>query len=130
MKLLYTILGSISLALGIIGIFLPVLPTTPFLLLTATLYFRSSPKLYAWLIHHKKLGPYIQSFRENKALTLKTKMISIGLTWLTILYCVLFILSGPWLKTLLLLIASGVTIYILSFKTLKEKIKQKQEKEI
>ena len=69
MKTVCIILGTVSLALGIIGIFLPLLPTTPFLLLTAALYFRGSPRLYQWLLNHKCLGPYIRSFRENKAST-------------------------------------------------------------
>ena len=68
MKTVCIILGTVSLALGIIGIFLPLLPTTPFLLLTAALYFRGSPRLYQWLLNHKCLGPYIRSFRENKAI--------------------------------------------------------------
>lgn len=71
MKTVCIILGTVSLALGIIGIFLPLLPTTPFLLLTAALYFRGSPRLYQWLLNHKCLGPYIRSFRENKAIPLQ-----------------------------------------------------------
>ena len=70
MKTLYIALGTLSLALGILGIFLPLLPTTPFLLLTAALYFKSSPRLYNWLLNHKHLGPYIRNFRENKAIHL------------------------------------------------------------
>ena len=69
MKILYTIVGTTSLILGIIGIFLPLLPTTPFLLLTAAMYFRSSPRLYYWLIQQKYLGSYIRNFREHKAIT-------------------------------------------------------------
>lgn len=73
MKTLYIALGTLSLALGILGIFLPLLPTTPFLLLTAALYFKSSPRLYNWLLNHKHLGPYIRNFRENKAIPLRAK---------------------------------------------------------
>ena len=68
MKILYTIVGTTSLILGIIGIFLPLLPTTPFLLLTAAMYFRSSPRWYHWLIQQKYLGSYIRNFREPKLL--------------------------------------------------------------
>ena len=92
MKTLYIALGTLSLALGILGIFLPLLPTTPFLLLTAALYFKSSPRLYNWLLNHKHLGPYIRNFRENKAIPLRAKIISISLMWITMLYCVFFII--------------------------------------
>lgn len=119
MKALYILLGSLSLVLGIIGIFLPLLPTTPFLLLTAALYVRSSPRLYNWLLRQKHLGPYIRNFREHKAIPLKAKIISVSLIWITILYCVIFLLPYWWLKVLLLLIAAGTSYHILSFKTLK-----------
>ena len=115
MKTLYIALGTLSLALGILGIFLPLLPTTPFLLLTAALYFKSSPRLY----NHKHLGPYIRNFRENKAIPLRAKIISISLMWITMLYCVFFIVPYIWVKVMLLIIAAGVTYHILSFKTLK-----------
>lgn len=88
MKTVCIILGTVSLALGIIGIFLPLLPTTPFLLLTAALYFRGSPRLYQWLLNHKCLGPYIRSFRENKAIPLRAKIISLLLMWGTMVYCI------------------------------------------
>ena len=110
---------TLSLALGILGIFLPLLPTTPFLLLTAALYFKSSPRLYNWLLSHKHLGPYIRNFRENKAIPLRAKIISISLMWITMLYCVFFIVPYIWVKVILLIIAAGVTYHILSFKTLK-----------
>ena len=95
MKTLYIVIGTISLALGILGIFLPLLPTTPFLLLTAALYFKGSSRLYNWLLNHRYFGPYIRNYRENKVIPL------------------------IWVKILLGLIAAGVTYHILSFKTLK-----------
>lgn len=119
MKTLYIALGTLSLVLGILGIFLPLLPTTPFLLLTATLYFKSSPRLYDWLLNQRRLGPYIRSFREHKAIPLRAKVISVSLMWATMLYCVLFLIPYIWIKGLLLAIAAGVTYHILSFKTLK-----------
>lgn len=119
MKTLYIVLGSISLALGILGIFLPLLPTTPFLLLTAALYFKGSPRLYNWLLNHRHFGPYIRNFRENKAIPLRAKIISLVLMWGTMLYCIFCLIPFIWVKILLGLIAAGVTYHILSFKTLK-----------
>ena len=121
MKTLYIVLGSISLGLGILGIFLPLLPTTPFLLLTAALYFKGSPRLYNWLLNHRHFGPYIRNFRENKAIPLRAKIISLVLMWGTMLYCVFAPLSGWWwAQVALLAVAVGVTWHILSFATLKK----------
>ena len=114
------VLGLISLALGILGIFLPILPTTPFLLLSAALFMRSSDKLYRWLMNHPQLGPYVRNFREHKALPLRVKIISVTLLWGTLLWCA-FGVAGHWALSLLFLsIATGVTIYLLHFKTLRD----------
>ena len=119
MKYILIILGSICLALGVIGIFLPLLPTTPFLLLAAALYVRSSEKLYQWLIHQKYLGTYIRNFREHRALPLRAKVISISMVWITLIYCALMISDEIWLKIFFLILAITVTWHILSYKTLK-----------
>lgn len=119
MKTFYILLGTLSLALGILGIFLPLLPTTPFLLLTAALYFKGSPRLYQWLLTHKYFGPYIRNFRENKAIPLRAKVVSLLLMWGTMLYCIFFLIPLLWVNIALFLIAAGVTYHILSFKTLK-----------
>ena len=119
MKYLLIILGSICMSLGVIGIFLPLLPTTPFLLLSAALYVRSSDKLYQWLIHQKYLGEYIRNFREHKAIPLRAKIISITMVWITLTYCALAIADEVWLKAIFLVLAISVTWHILSYKTLK-----------
>lgn len=121
MRTICIILGTLFLALGIIGIFVPLLPTTPFLLLTAALYFKGSPRLYQWLLSHKYLGPYIKNYRENKAIPLRAKVISLLLMWGTMIYCIFFLIPLPWVKILLFLVATGVSLHILSFKTLKDK---------
>lgn len=119
MKIMLIVLGSIALVLGIIGIFLPLLPTTPFLLLAAALYFRSSPRLYDWLLSQKRLGPYIRNFREHKAIPLRAKTISVSMVWLTLLYCAYILHEQPWLSILMIVIAIGITWHILSYKTLR-----------
>lgn len=119
MKYIYIALGSVSLALGIIGIFVPLLPTTPFLLLTAALYFRGSPRLYDWLLSRRRLGPYIRNFREHKAIPLRAKIVSVSLIWGTILYCIIYVIPVFWVKLLLLVIAFGTSFHILSYRTLK-----------
>ena len=118
-KFFFVALGILSLALGIVGIFLPLLPTTPFLLLSAMLFAHSSKRLYDWLLNHKHLGAYIRNFREHKAISLKAKIISISLLWLSMGYSILFVVHLWWVKLLLLAIAIGVSLHILSYKTLK-----------
>jgi uncharacterized membrane protein YbaN (DUF454 family) len=120
MKAILIILGSVSLVLGIIGIFVPLLPTTPFLLLSAAAYCKSSERLYNRLLNHKYLGPYIRNFRENKAIPLRAKILSIMLLWGTIGYCILFMNLPVWVRVVLGCIAIGVAWHILSFKTLKK----------
>ena len=118
-KYLLVLLGSLSLVLGVSGIFLPVLPTTPFLLLSAALYMRSSARLYNWLLSHKHLGPYIKNFREHKAIPLKVKIVSVTMVWLTLLYCAAFVAWVWWMSVLFIAIAIGVTVHILHYRTLK-----------
>ena len=119
MKYLLIFLGSLSLALGVIGIILPVLPTTPFLLLAAALYVRSSEKLYQWLINQKYLGSYIRNFREHKAIPLHAKIISISMIWITLTYCSITVSEQIWVKALFLILAAAITWHILTYKTLK-----------
>ena len=119
MKFLFAFLGSVSLVLGIMGVFLPVLPTTPFLLLAAAMYMRSSQRLYDWLMSHKHLGAYIRNFREHKALPLRVKVVSVTMVWATLLYCAIFVAKEWWMSAIFIAIATGVTIHILSFKTQK-----------
>ena len=120
LKYLYIAAGTLSLILGVVGIFVPLLPTTPFLLLTAALYFKSSPRLYDWLLRNRYLGIYIRNFREYKAIPLRAKIVSVVLLWATIGYCVLAVVEALWLRLLLAAIAVGVTIHIWSYKTLRK----------
>jgi uncharacterized membrane protein YbaN (DUF454 family) len=118
MKIVLTTLGVLSLALGILGAFLPLLPATPFVLLAAYLFARSSPKLNAWILNHKIFGKIIYDYRVEKAITLHAKVISITMLWVSILSSVILALNGKlWLQILLICIAIGVTIHIVRFKT-------------
>ena len=116
-KVFYIALGSISLALGTLGIFLPLLPTTPFYLLTAWAYMKGSEKLYRKVMSNKFFGTIVRDFRENKVIPLKTKVFSVSLLWVTILSSAFFFVSVLWVRILLIAIAIGVTIHIISYKT-------------
>ena len=121
MKTLLIFIASICLGLGIVGIFVPLLPTTPFLLLSAGLYAKSSEKLYNWLLNHKILGNYIKSFREDKAISLHIKIIAISTIWLSLGYSIFFVVNNKWyLQVILAVIALGVSFHILSYKTKKK----------
>ncbi|MBN2035675.1 MAG: YbaN family protein [Chitinispirillaceae bacterium] len=110
--------GVLFLALGIIGVFLPVLPTTPFLLLAAACFFRGSDRFYHWLLHHKLFGSYIRNYRKYHAVTIRAKTISILALWLVISLSVYAVRSMLWLQITLLAIAVGVSVYLVSMRTL------------
>ena len=115
------IAGTIFLGIGIIGIFLPILPTTPFLLLAAACYVRSSKRFYDWIVNNKWIGTYIKNYREGRGVPLKVKVFTISLLWITILASVFFIISNFLIEIILIMIAIGVTIHILTIKTFKKK---------
>ncbi len=119
-KWLLIILGSFFVALGIIGIFIPLLPTTPFLLLASACYIRSSERLYNWLINNRFLGIYLRNYIENKAIPLKIKLITISILWLTIGYSIIFVIHVFLVKFILILIAIGVSIHIGIMRTYKK----------
>lgn len=93
------------------------MPTTPFLLLSSYLYFRSSKKVYDWLINSKYIGKYIRNYQENNGIPLKIKIITIIFLWSTISFTSIFFVDKKSLRFVLILIALGVTIHLLKFKT-------------
>jgi len=112
--------GSFFLGLGIIGIVIPLLPTTPFLLLAAACYARSSKRFYNWLLNNKLFGSYIRNYRDGKGIPLKVKLLSILFLWLTIGITTYFFVNLFLVRIILIIIAIGVTIHVLTIKTLKE----------
>lgn len=117
-KLLITI-GTISVILGIIGIALPVFPTTPFLLIAAVCYMKSSTKFYNWLINHKILGKYVKNYIEKRGLPLKTKITSISFFWIGTGTSTLIFAPFLWVKISIFTLLVLATIYILTLKTVK-----------
>jgi len=119
-RYLLIITGTIFLGLGIIGIFLPLFPTTPFLLLAAACYARGSKRFYNWLLTNRWFGNYIKNYRERKGIPLKIKVLAISFLWLAIAYSVIFVVHILLVRIILILIPIGVTIHILSIKTLRQ----------
>lgn len=121
-KIILFIAGNIFLSLGIIGIFLPVLPTTPFLLLSAACYMKSSEKMYTWLINHRILGLYVRSYIKYKAISRRAKITSISLLWVVMISTIIFFITIFWIRILLLFIAIGVTLYLVQITTLTKEM--------
>ena len=119
LNIILTILGLLSLGLGILGAFLPVLPTTPLLLLSAALFLRGNRRLYDWLMNHPKLGPYLTNFMKHKAIPLRIKVVAVTTLWLTLLYCAVFVAEHWAFRAFFIVLAIAITIHILSYKTLK-----------
>jgi uncharacterized membrane protein YbaN (DUF454 family) len=124
-KWILLLLGIFFLVLAMIGIFIPLLPTTPLLLLSAACFIRSSDRLYRWLINQKIFGKYIRNYREHKAVSLRTKIVGLLFLWGTISYAIFMVSQNIYLDIFLLLIAIGVSIHHLLLKTLpKERMSQ------
>lgn len=112
------IAGTIFLGFGALGIFLPLLPATPFFLLAAAFYVRGSKRLYSWLINNKWFGSYIKNYKEKKEIPLKIKVLSIFMLWLTIIISIVFFTFATFVRIFLVLIAIVVTLHIVKIKTL------------
>jgi uncharacterized membrane protein YbaN (DUF454 family) len=111
--------GSLFVGLAVLGIFLPLLPTTPFLLLAAACYVRSSRRFYNWLLNNRWFGNYIKNYREKKGVPLRVKLLSISLLWITILFSAAFVVDILLVRIILILIASCVTVHIFRIRTLR-----------
>lgn len=104
-------LGCLSVALGVLGLFLPILPTTPFMLLAAGCFARSSERFYCWITSHHRYGPMIADYLAGKGLSLRVKLLAISLLWLSILFGVFWV-AFVWAKLAMLLTAVAVTVYL------------------
>ena len=117
-------LGHLSVALGVIGIALPLLPTTPFLLLAAWCYSKSSEKFHTWLLTNRWFGEYIRNYKEGKGIPQKTKILALSFLWTTILLSAFLVLDSWPLRGLLLFIASAVSWHILRLPTMKSEVEK------
>ena len=112
LKALLVLAGTICVALGVIGIFLPLMPTTVFLLLAAACYARSSERFYQRLISHRYLGVYIRNSREGRGMRRRDKVVTLALLWVSIGVTLIFSVHAIWLRLLLGAIAVGVTVHV------------------
>lgn len=119
-RILFIALGCLCVGLGALGAVLPVLPTTPFLLLALWLFMHSSPELTRWLLTNRFCGEYLENYRRGRGIPLKVKVFILCFLWITICYSAFFVVGVLWLRLLLLGIAVAVTYHIVTFKTLRK----------
>ena len=129
-RLLFVILGTIFLVVGIVGILVPVLPTTPFLLLAASFYARGSRKFHNWLLNNRILGAYLKHYVNGKGISLRVKLLTILLLWSAISFTVAFVIDELVVRIILILVAIGVSVHITLIKAnKKEKISPGKERD-
>lgn len=116
-NILLIIAGSLSLALAMIGLILPVLPTTPFLILTAFCFLRSSKQMHNWLINHKVFGSYIHNYVTYRAVEKKTKVIALVFLWISLILSILLV-DNLIVRLVLLVVGLAVTTHIAVLKTI------------
>lgn len=110
--------GSISLGIGIIGIVVPLLPTTPFLILAAYCYSKGSRRLYNKLLSNKLVGSYLRNYLEGKAMSFKAKIWSISILWGVIRCTAAFVTDSQLVRIILFVVASGVTVHVALLKVI------------
>ncbi len=120
-RILLMLGGLMAVFLGILGIFLPILPTTPFFLLAASLFLRSSQRLYRWLLTHRLFGQYIHNYIHYKAISKGVKVFTLVLLWSTISISIYMMSEILWVQILLLVVAVAVSIHILMLRSMPRK---------
>jgi hypothetical protein len=114
-------LGTIFLALGAIGVVVPGLPTTPFLLLAAAFYVRSSERLYSWLLNHKVFGKIVRDFRETRSISIRTKLISTGTMWAMIVISICLFIDNLAVEITISALGAVGTVVLLLIPTTKSR---------
>ncbi len=117
-KILLNIIGILAVVLAILGIFLPLLPTTPFLLLASACFVRGSERLHGWLLTNRLFGEYLRNIEEKRGIPLKGKVMTLILLWASLTFSI-YTVRPLLLKGMLVAIGLGVSAWILRMKTLK-----------
>ena len=121
-KALLIFTGTVCVALGVLGMFLPLVPTTVFLLMAAYCYSRSSERFHTWLLNNRLLGSYISNYKSGKGISMRQKISTITVLWASIGFSIWILSAGFWLTLLLLAIAIGVTVHLLWIKTYRPEV--------
>lgn len=116
-KAILIFVGTVCVGLGVLGMFLPLMPTTVFLLLAAYCYSRSSERFHNWLLTNRYLGKYISSYKSGKGISVRQKISTIAVLWFSIGVSIWFLAASFWPTLLLAAVAIGVTVHLLWIKT-------------
>ena len=119
-KVLLNTVGTVSLVLGVLGVFLPLLPATPFLLLASACYVRGSERLHRWLMGNRLLGGYIRNFQQGRGIPLRAKVVTIALLWASLLYSI-YRIDVLLVDIVLCAMGATTTTLTLRMKTLRER---------
>jgi uncharacterized membrane protein YbaN (DUF454 family) len=111
MKIVLVTLGCLFMVLAVLGVFLPLLPTTPFLLLASACFARSSDKLHNWLRTHGRFGRYLRDYEDGRGIPLRAKVLAMVMMWPSMSYS-MYKVPFVSLKVMLFLVACGVTVYL------------------
>ncbi|WGM88946.1 MAG: YbaN family protein [Candidatus Bathyarchaeota archaeon] len=114
---LFFVAGTITLVIGAIGIVLPILPTTPFLLLSLACYLRSSERMSQWMLNNKYFGKYIRNYKDGKGIPLKTKLFAITVLWITITLSAVVFVPILVVQIILFIVATAVTVHLVKLPT-------------
>ena len=115
MKIVLNLIGCLAVALGVLGIFLPLLPTTPFLLLASACFARGSTRLHNWLQTNRVFGKYLRDYENGKGIPLRGKIWILIFMWTSMSYSIWRLHDRLALQILVALIGTGVTIYLTRF---------------
>jgi uncharacterized membrane protein YbaN (DUF454 family) len=118
-KGLFVVAGTVSLGLGFVGIVLPVLPTTPFLLLSAACYYKGSERLHRWMLNNRLFGDYLRNYKKGNGIQPRTKIFTLILLWSVISFSALFMLNNVIIQIILFATAIGVSIHIIALPNLR-----------
>lgn len=110
-------IGWLSIAAAVVGLFLPLAPSVPFLLLAVFCFSKSSERFHSWLVEHKHLGPMIRDYLLHGGIPLRGKVVAIGMIWISFPLSACFFVEMFWLRVLLLSIAAAVTVYLVLMPT-------------
>lgn len=119
-RILFIVFGTLFLIIGAIGVFIPVLPTTPFLLLAAACYLRGSERLHRWMINNSVFGEFVRNYMEGRGIRLRQKIFTILFLWLMIIFSIFYVVDSFLLRILVSLIAMAVSVHIIMLPTLKQ----------